>query len=374
MTDRELEQALRAWYRDEVGADEAAPADLRQSLAAIPHTTPVPLRELPRRRGPILLAAAALVLVGGALAAGAGLLRQAPVVPPSPAEALAATPGPSPSSQPSPTANVIRNGDLIAFTRSLERATTCRLGQTSCPVSRVWISGVDGGDAHELVPDGVGQQSIVAWSPDGSRLLYIDGAALYLADPRGGEPQVVDIGCPTRSTTESTTCQASQVALSSDGRRLVFVRMTLDDSESLYPEAIATLDLQTGQVLELASTSPDGGVRPGWSPDATRIVFSRGGTKDLDGPTPRVLDAVFVIDPDGQGLRQISPPTLDAVDAVWSPDGTRIVFRSPAGDPAAGLGDLYAIRPDGTDLQRLTTDGTAGRPSWTPTGGSCSRG
>ena len=33
MTDRELEQRLRAWYAAEVAETESAPADLRETLA-----------------------------------------------------------------------------------------------------------------------------------------------------------------------------------------------------------------------------------------------------------------------------------------------------------------------------------------------------
>ncbi len=88
MTDRELEDRLRAWYDAEVGDAAAAPADLRESLADIPVSAPAPLRQLPRRRGMTLLAAAALLLVGGALAAGSGLVRFTEVVPPTPSDAL----------------------------------------------------------------------------------------------------------------------------------------------------------------------------------------------------------------------------------------------------------------------------------------------
>ena len=86
MTDRELEQRLRAFYADEVGATEAAPTDLRASLAAIPVTTPTPLRPISRRRGFTLLAVAAVLAVGGAVAVGAGLVRFSPVPPPVPSK------------------------------------------------------------------------------------------------------------------------------------------------------------------------------------------------------------------------------------------------------------------------------------------------
>ncbi len=100
MTDRELEDRLRAWYGAEVGDLESAPSDLRDSLAEIPVSSPAPLRPLPSRRGITLLAAAALLVVGGAVAAGSGLLRLSTIVPPTPSDALLATAEPSPSSEP----------------------------------------------------------------------------------------------------------------------------------------------------------------------------------------------------------------------------------------------------------------------------------
>ena len=72
MTDQELEQRLHAWYAAEVGETQAAPDDLRQVLATIPATTPVPLRARGGRRGFTLLAVAAVLIVGGVLAAGSG--------------------------------------------------------------------------------------------------------------------------------------------------------------------------------------------------------------------------------------------------------------------------------------------------------------
>jgi hypothetical protein len=74
MTDHELEQRLRAWYRAEVG-DEAAPTTLRDSLADVTDVAP---RAQPfDRRTLVLLAAAAMLAVaaiGSALAIGSGLI------------------------------------------------------------------------------------------------------------------------------------------------------------------------------------------------------------------------------------------------------------------------------------------------------------
>jgi hypothetical protein len=90
------------------------------------------------------------------------------------------------------------------------------------------------------------------------------------------------------------------------------------------------------------------------------------------GPVP----AVFVVDADGGNLRKVGLP---AQSADWSPDGTHIVFGSvsyvPVPRAGSGTGfwfrqyfDIYTIRPDGTDLRRLTSDRVSQSPSWTAGG------
>jgi Tol biopolymer transport system component len=52
-------------------------------------------------------------------------------------------------------------------------------------------------------------------------------------------------------------------------------------------------------------------------------------------------------------------------DVAWSPDGTRIAFRSNRD----GANELYLMQPDGTDIHRLTSGGAPNSfPSWSPTG------
>jgi hypothetical protein len=105
MNDRDLEARLRAWYRAEAGETETAPLSLRQDVVAIPWTATRRGRRFGRGRGLTLLAAAALLLTGGAVAAGSGLVRLPSLVPPGPEPSLAAVATSSPSSEsPAPTA------------------------------------------------------------------------------------------------------------------------------------------------------------------------------------------------------------------------------------------------------------------------------
>jgi hypothetical protein len=77
MTERELEQRLRAWYRSEADAAGSAPMDLQMSVSAIPDVVPSRAGLFGIRRNMLVLAVAAMLaalLVGGAIAVGAGLL------------------------------------------------------------------------------------------------------------------------------------------------------------------------------------------------------------------------------------------------------------------------------------------------------------
>ena len=369
MTDDELEQRLRAWYRGDVGEDETAPSALRDTVMEIPASMPGARRRSARRTSIPLLAAAALLLGGGALAGGAALLRLTTLVPPAPSDTALRSGEPSPATAAPatpPAKPALRNGDLIAFTKRVQIAGTCQF-QEVCPVPRVWIVGTDGSDAHELFAGGTTFQAVMGWSPDGSRLVYSESGKVYVGDPAKGIRVAVEPDCDPNPPAFS--CRIGHdVAISGDGGKIVFVRESLDEAGSFGRTSIATLDLATGRLAELASTLPAGGVRPGWSPDGSHIVFSRFGSKDDNGPLDPILDAVFVVDADGQNLRQITPTTLPGLNASWSPDGERIAFQAPSGGGPLGPGDIYTIRPDGSDLRRLTTGDKASWPSWTPDG------
>jgi hypothetical protein len=98
MTDDELERRLRAWYRADVDGADAAPGDLRTSVAAIPRSSPGPLRLVGGRRNLTFLAAVLVLVVGGGLSAGGRLQLRGTVIPPEPSRLHLAAQPPSPSS------------------------------------------------------------------------------------------------------------------------------------------------------------------------------------------------------------------------------------------------------------------------------------
>jgi Tol biopolymer transport system component len=77
---------------------------------------------------------------------------------------------------------------------------------------------------------------------------------------------------------------------------------------------------------------------------------------------------VYLVRPDGTDLRRLTSLSGFDGDAIWSPDGSRLAFVSDRG----GAFDLYTMTPDGRDQRRLThhdrSRGFAAYPSWSPDG------
>lgn len=89
---------------------------------------------------------------------------------------------------------------------------------------------------------------------------------------------------------------------------------------------------------------------PAWSPDGDRIAFV--GVSATEGPD------VFVVDPDGQNLRNITNAAGSYSNVDWSPDGSRIAFVSS--------GDVWWMESDGSGRSNLTNTPTEhdGSPDW----------
>lgn len=381
MSTSDLERRIRSWYAEEIGQTEGAPTSLEWFLAAIPASVRQD-QGLFGRRAFVLLAAALLVgLVAGALAVGSGVVKL-PSLFPSPSVVAEESPDATPSSSAAP--SPIEPLGLVAYNvyePIQPQPAGCTPPQSRrCSVERIWVANADGTDAHELLPDVSGGQHAIEWSPDGSRLLYSDdGGNLVLTDLEGSEPEVF----PWDSLCWAGHCANFEgVTFSPDGTRLAYAALGGDQGEI---SAIAILDLGTRQVTVLESTATQNATTacltaanegtnefPRWSPDGTRLLVVRQVIGPLD-ENGHCQSIVFSVNADGTDPRVVVPSNArrQPLNASWSPDGSQIVFHGTtyrSSQDVEGSCDIYAVRPDGSELRALTSDGVSCWPRWTRDG------
>ena len=85
------------------------------------------------------------------------------------------------------------------------------------------------------------------------------------------------------------------------------------------------------------------GMHARWSPDGKQIVFS--------APTPGSDGDLFVINSGGTGLRRLLATRRREWPNAWSPDGKKILFTRSLDDRNS---DVYVMNADGTKVRRLT--------------------
>lgn len=193
------------------------------------------------------------------------------------------------------------------------------------------------------------------WSPDGSQVAWSSlrdlNLELYVAPVGGGSSPVRLTRAPARDWFGAWSPDGAQIAFASDraGAEDIYVIALADAADGATPTPRRLTD------------SPANDIRPAWSLDGESILF----VSERDNPlTSGALD-LFIVSAtaDAPAAQPFDPATVFEGGAVWSADGSQVVFMSNRD----GSWSLYQMNADGSDLRRLT-DGAGDDlfPVWRP--------
>ena len=194
-----------------------------------------------------------------------------------------------------------------------DRVVLDRLGPSQ---GRLFIANADGSAEQPLTGEGSLDYN-PSWSAQGDWIAF--------TSERGGSADLYRVH-PDGSGLERLTDDPAyddQAGFSPDGKQIVFVTTRAGGRANLW-----MLDVATHQARPL--TSGDGGdFRPSWSPDGQWIAFSSDRGSDLRAAKGRWerlhLVDIYVIHPDGSGLKRISQHGDFCGSPKWMPDSRSIV-------------------------------------------------
>ncbi len=202
-----------------------------------------------------------------------------------------------------------------------------RIGPTS---SVLYVSNADGTGEHPLL-NTPGLDYHASWSADRQWVVFTserDGlgqANIFRVHPDGsGLERLTD-----------DPALDDQAVLSPEGGRMAFV-----STRGTHRANVWILDIASKRLTNLTmlpgiqgdTTKPDAFLRPAWSPDGRWIAFSSDRNTEWLGHGhgsgwEHVQElGIYIVRPDGTGLRKLSTAGICAGSPKWSADGKRITF------------------------------------------------
>jgi TolB protein len=174
---------------------------------------------------------------------------------------------------------------------------------------------------------------------------------IYFVSDRSGHKEIWVMDYDGSNQRQLTRLGSDSLSprVSPDGSRLAFSSLT----KSGWDILMFSMDLN-----RVVSFPRFGGTNlsPAWSPDGTHLALSssRGGNSQI-----------YVCDSSGANLHRLTSNRGPDVGPVWNrKTGAQIAYVSGG----TGLPQVYTIEADGTNEQRMTDQGYAVSPNWSPNG------
>ena len=186
------------------------------------------------------------------------------------------------------------------------------------------------GSGMEGIYDFARPLTALDWSPDGQQMVFSSELCCDSFQPPTIFITDVVPGCDGACPTNEIRDLATGPAWSPDGSRIAFFQTSppLDGIQLMAPDGTGVVTVPNSELAIVESF----GSAADWSPDGQHLVF-RGAEQGAAG--------LFTIGPDGTNLIRLSTTPAGRTDRspVWSPDGTRIAFTRSGGGTTELLGD-----------------------------------
>lgn len=188
----------------------------------------------------------------------------------------------------------------------------------------------DGSAVYSMDTDGRNAKNLgffasdYRWSSDGTKLVYTSGGDVYVVNADG-----------TNKVQLTTTGSNSDPQFSPDGTKILF-ESSIDSHTDLF-----TI-LLTGR--SQTRLTRNGAENARFNPAGTQIVFN-----DYDGSD----DEIYIINSDGTGLTALTGNVNSDTHPRWNIDGTKIFFLSSR----TGTRGIYSMGADGTSQTLLVREG-----------------
>ncbi|MDD9951167.1 MAG: hypothetical protein OXT67_06330 [Zetaproteobacteria bacterium] len=218
----------------------------------------------------------------------------------------------------------------------------------------IYMCDVDGSNVEQLTQTRAIHLS-PSWHPEGKAVLF--------TSYERGNPDLYQMTLPGRrkSIVSAEKGLNSGGAFSPDGKTIVFSGSSGGGNTDIYLKT----DPLKGRKRFIYGTGLD--VNPVFSPNGKWLAFVSGRYGN-----PHIFRAELEWNRDRQSFRVVKDIRLTYAgwynaSPAWSPDSDRIAFAGF--DRAVGRFDLFTMKADGTQMERLTLrHGDNESPSWSPNG------
>jgi len=214
----------------------------------------------------------------------------------------------------------------------------------------LWVMDADGSDQRDLnLCPGDQDCGRLDWSPDGRRVAYVQGTALYVAELATGSREAI---ATARKASTPDGAGGPGPTWSPDGATLAF---------ACANDFLCLISADGGELRRVSPGRPGFDFAgPEWAPSGPWIAY--GYKRNTVSPAN-----LFVVRADGTGRRQLTDTTgtIGAWNPVWAPDASSLLYTDWSGaGTGRGLGTLFRIDLDGSDRVQLTTGPHDYHPDW----------